>query len=107
MLSDLRITNPSNLDFFYRNINSVRNRFTDFQEITNGNVDIVSIAETKIDASFPFAQFAFEGYHWPYCLSISGKSGGILVYVKSSVPHVACPVKICAILYRLFPLKLI
>ena len=46
----------------------------------------VSIAGIKIDASFPSTQFVFEGYHWLYRLDISSKSGGILVYVKSSVP---------------------
>ena len=49
-------------------------------------MDVVSIAETKIDASFPSAQFDFEGYHWPHHLDISSKSGGILVYVKYSIP---------------------
>ena len=86
MLSDLQSTNPSNLSFCYHNINSVRNKFADFQEIINGNVDVVSIAKTKIDASFPSTQFVFEGYHWPYRLDISSKSGGILVYVKSLIP---------------------
>ena len=49
-------------------------------------MDVVSTAETKIDASFPSAQFVFEGYHWPYRLDISSTSGVILVYVKSSIP---------------------
>ena len=83
VLSDLRSTNLSNLNFCYLNINSVRNKFTDFQEMINGNVDVVSIAETKIDASFPSAQFVLEGYHSPYHLDISSRSGGILVYIKS------------------------
>ena len=42
VLTDLRRTNPANLSFCYLNINSVRNEFTDFQEIINGNVDVVS-----------------------------------------------------------------
>ena len=85
VLSDLQRTNPSNLNFCYLNINSLRNKFTDFQEI-NGNVNVVSIAEAKIDASFPSAQFVFEGYHSPYRLDISSRIGVILVYVKSSIP---------------------
>ena len=78
-------TGPDNLKFCYFNINSVRNKFTDFQEIINGNVDVASIAETKIDASFPSAQFVLEGYHSPYRLDINSKNGGILVYVKFSI----------------------
>ena len=42
-----------------------------FREIVMKNVDILAIAETKIHESFPTAQFG---------------SGGILVYVKSSIP---------------------
>ena len=82
----MRNDNPSNLNFCYLNINSVRNKFTDLQTIINKNADIVSIAETKLDASFPSAQFTLEGYHTPYRLDINNKSGGILVYVKSSIP---------------------
>ena len=64
----------------------MRNKFTDLQTIINKNADLVSIAETKLDASFPSAQFTLEGYHTPYRLDINNKSGGILVYVKSSIP---------------------
>ena len=85
MLSDLRRINPTNLNFCYLNINSVRKEFTDFQEIINGSVDVVSIAKTKMDASFPSAQFGLEGYHSLYLLDISSRSGRILVYVKSSI----------------------
>ena len=85
MLSDFRSNNPSNLNFCHLNIKSVRNKFTDFQEIINGNVDVISIAERKIDASFTSAQFVFEGYHSPYRLDVSNRSRGILVYVKSSI----------------------
>ena len=60
----MRRTNPASLNFCCLNING-RNKFTDFQEIISRNVDVVSIVETKIDASFPTAQFALEGYHSP------------------------------------------
>ena len=63
----------------------MRNKFADLTTIINGNVDIVPIAETKIDASFPSIQFTLEGYT-PYTLNINNKSGGILVYVKFSIP---------------------
>ena len=81
----LRNDNPSNLNFCYLNINSVRNIFTDSPTIYNGNVDIVSIAETKLDTSFPSTLFTLEGYNTPLCLDINNKSGGILFYVKSSI----------------------
>ena len=52
-LKELRLDNPKNLTFSYLNINSVRNKFDSLQEIVMGKVDILIVAETKIDASFP------------------------------------------------------
>ena len=51
LLKVLRNYNPSNLNFCYFKINLVINKLTDLQTIINGNFDIVSIAETKLDAS--------------------------------------------------------
>ena len=47
---------------------------------------MLAVAESKIDASFPSAQFLFEIYHSPYRLDISPKSGGLSVYVKATIP---------------------
>ena len=62
--------------------------FIDFQEKIIRNVDVVIITEAKTDASFP----SFPSYHSPYRLDKNRKSGGILVYVKSSIPsrHLSC-----------------
>ena len=74
------------MNFAYLNINSVRNKFENFKEIINGNVDIFTIAETKLDGSFPTSQFELEGYYSPFRLDITKQSGGLLVYIKSSIP---------------------
>ena len=47
----LRKDNSTNVIFCYLNNNSARNEFIDLQIIINGNVDIASIMETKLDAS--------------------------------------------------------
>ena len=52
----------------------------------NKYVDILAISETKIDDSFPESQFVIDGYKKPYRLDISGKSGGLLVYVNKDIP---------------------
>ena len=82
---DLRCENPSNLNFAYLNINSVRNRFENLIGIINENVDIFTIAKKKLGGSFPTAQFEIKGYS-PFHLDIINKSGGLLVYVESSFP---------------------
>ena len=55
-MEEANACSPGNsyLNFCYLNINSVRNKFT---------VDIVSMADRKLDASFPSAQLTLEGYH--------------------------------------------
>ena len=86
ILFDLKANNTSNLNFAYLNINSVRTNFENFKEIINENVDIFTIAKTKLNGSFPTSQFELEGYYSPFRLDITKQSGGLLVYTKSSVP---------------------
>ena len=83
---DLRCKNPLNLNFAFLNINSVRNKFENLIGIINENVDIFTITETKLDGSFPTAQFEIKGYYSPFRLDITNKSRGLLVYIKSSIP---------------------
>ena len=45
--------------------------------------EVPQIAETKLDSSFPNAQFTVKGYKSPIRLDISDSSGGLLVYVKN------------------------
>ena len=67
-------------------MNSIRHKLSDLQVILNSNAVILCIAETKLDDSFPKAQFNLEGYHQPpYRLDVTSSSGGLLVYVKSSL----------------------
>jgi exonuclease III len=47
--------------------------------------DILTIQETKIDKSFPDSQFAINGYDL-YRRDRKKEGGGIIVYVRKSVP---------------------
>ena len=85
-LSNLRSKNPKNIIFSYININSNRNKFENLCDIVGNNVDVLSIAETKLDSSFPNAQFFLPGFHEPLKLDINHRSGGLLVYIKASLP---------------------
>ena len=44
------------------------------------------MAETKLDLSFLNSQFLIPGFHEPMRLDITSKRGGMLVYIKSSMP---------------------
>ena len=49
------------------------------------DVDILSVAETKLDSSFPNSQLLIPGFHEQMRLDITSKRGGMLVYIKSSL----------------------
>ena len=85
-LSNLRSKNPKNIIFSYININSLRNKFENLCDIVGNNVDALSIAETKLDSSFPIAQFLLPGFHESLRLDINHRSGGLLIYIKASLP---------------------
>ena len=44
------------------------------------------MAETKLNPSFPNSQFLIPGFHEPMRLCITSKRGGMLVYIKFSLP---------------------
>ena len=50
----------------YLNINSIRNKFEALKFIIDNNIDIFLISETKLEDSFPTAQFLIKGFSTPY-----------------------------------------
>ena len=85
-MKKLRQKNPKNITFSYLNINSVRNKFQNMSSLISENVDILTAVETKLDSSFPTTQFVIPGFHHLIRLDIKIQSGGLLVYVKWSIP---------------------
>ena len=61
-IENIRSKNPNRLIIAQLHINSLRYKFDSLVEILRSNVDILLISETKIDSSFPTAQFKIEGY---------------------------------------------
>ena len=68
---------PTNLVLGYLNINSIRNKFKNLETFIDGKVDILAIAETKLDESFTNNKFSMLGYKKPLRLDCSKTSGGI------------------------------
>ena len=85
-LGNLRSKNPKNIIFSYININSTRNKFENLCDMVGNNVDVLSTAETKLDSSFPNTQFLSPAFQKPLRLDINHRSGGLLVYIKASLP---------------------
>ena len=47
------------------------------------HVDVLALAETKLDSTFPQQQFILDGFKQPYHLDETSNSGEILVYVNN------------------------
>ena len=52
-LANLRAKHPNNVSIAYLNINSVRNKFNQLKEYMGNAINILMIAETKLDGTFP------------------------------------------------------
>ena len=79
------LKNPNRLIIAQLNINSLRNKFDSLVRMLHNNLDILLISETKIDSSFPNAQFQIEGYT-TYRLDRNVNGGGILLYIREDIP---------------------
>ena len=67
------------------NINSISNKFQFLASQIINNVDILLVSKTKLDDSFPTAQFLLDGFSKPYRLDRCSNGGGILLYVKDDI----------------------
>ena len=47
-------------------VNSIRNKFDMLSSMVKDNIDILMVSGTKLDSSFPQAQFRTEGYVPPF-----------------------------------------
>ena len=70
----------------YIKINSIRDKLDSLFEFTYGLADFLAVSEIKLDSSFPTGQFNLPGFRTPFRKNLSGKSGGLLVYVNSNIP---------------------
>ena len=52
----------------------------------DNNADIPMISETKIDETFPNAQFCTDRYSTSYHLHRNSNGGGNLLYVREDIP---------------------
>ena len=69
----------------YININSIRNKFEHFSQMIRDKLDVLIIAETKLDSSFPSSQFTISGFKATIRLDITRNSEGLSVYAKEDI----------------------
>ena len=68
------------------NINSIRNKIHFLSDMVADKLDILLISETKIDDSFPNAQFLIKGFSEPLRLDRNATGGGLLLYIRTDIP---------------------
>ena len=70
------------------NINSIRQKCDGIMDLIATNLDVFLISETKIDASFPEAQFMYDNYSNPHRKdrTLGRGGGGVLMYVHENIP---------------------
>ena len=85
VLNNTRQKHSNRLVIARLNINYLRNNFALLSAMIKDYADLVFISETKIDFSFPAAQFPMDGY----TIHRRGRDengGGLLLYVREDVP---------------------
>ena len=72
------------------NTNSTVGKFDYLKVLIDNNIDILVLTETKIDSSFPNAQFRIDGFSAPFRLDRNRFGGhtlySVLIYVREDIP---------------------
>ena len=90
----LRNKNKHNPFIAYLNVNSFRHKIHDVRNlISEIEPEVITISETKIDGTFPDAQFIIDGYQNPglYIKDRNQHGGGLITYIKRGIPHKRLP----------------
>ena len=61
------------------NINSISPKFDEFKLMVSGYFDVIIVTETKLNDSFPKAQFCIDGFSIPYRLERNRNRGGLMI----------------------------
>ena len=85
-MRNLRIQNPKKVIMGHLNINSITNKFQGIMDLVGKHLDIFLISETKIDGSFPEAQFCYDGYAVPHRKDRALGGGGLMLFVNENIP---------------------
>ena len=86
ILSNLRAKNPNKPIIGQININFLEKKFEPLVSLVKDKVDILMISETKLDDTFPFAQFTIDGFSQQFRLDRNCHGGGIIIFVRDNIP---------------------
>ena len=85
-LNDFRLNNPKKITMGQLNINSIPNKFNGIMDLVANKLDVFLISETKIDDSFPDAQFFYKNFGIPHRRDRKFGAGGLLMFINENIP---------------------
>ena len=84
-MKNFYLNNRQQVIIAHVNINSVRHKFLPLCDVLKNNfLDVLFIQETKLDDSFPMAQFYIPGFKM-YRNDHKNNSGGIMCYINDEI----------------------
>ena len=86
MLKEMKAQLSDKLILGHLNVNWIRKKFEALTFIIDNNIDMFLISETKLDDSFPSAQFLIKGFSALYRVDTNSKGGGLLFYIREDIP---------------------
>ena len=81
-----RAENFDNIMMEALNINSISPKFDEVKLMLSGYFDVLIVTESKLDDSFPKAQYCIDGFSIPYRLDRNRNGGGLMIYVQDGIP---------------------
>ena len=84
-LKNIKANNVNRLVIGEINVNGLQNKIDALKLLVIDHLDILVIIETKLDSSFPTAQFMIDGFSSPFRLDRDKFGGGIMVYVREDI----------------------
>ena len=85
-LKALKTKNSKRLVFGNLNINTINNKFEQLKYIIKNNIDVLIVTETKLDSSFPSAQFLIDGFAEPFRRDRNKNGGGVMIFIRDDIP---------------------
>ena len=86
LLKNLKLKNTNRLIVGQLKINSIVRKLDHLKVLLVNNIDILVLTETKIDSSFPNAQFRIDGFSAPFRLDRNRFGGRVLFSVREDIP---------------------
>ena len=86
LLENLKLKNTNRLIVGQLKINSVVRKLDQLKVLLVNNIDILVITETKIDSSFPNAQFRIDGFSALFRLDRNRFGGRVIFSVREDIP---------------------